>query len=88
MKVYVLYRSKGEFSRRVEEYVRDYERTRGASIEAIDIDTREGAELVERYGVMQYPCLMVVRDDGQLLREWQGVDNLPLMNELASYANS
>jgi hypothetical protein len=37
------------------------------------------------YDVVQYPSIMVVRDDGGIVRAWQG-DVLPLMNEVASYA--
>lgn len=37
------------------------------------------------YDVMQYPAIVVVRDNGEIAQFWQG-DQLPLMNEVASYA--
>ncbi len=68
----------------VEEYARDFERQRGQAIELVSLDTVGGADMARLYGIMQYPALMVIRDDGQLLKEWQG-ERLPLMDEVASY---
>lgn len=68
----------------VEEYIRDFERRHGAVIEPLSLDTVEGAEKANLYGIVQYPVLLAVRDDGQLLRDWQGT-NLPLMDEVAGY---
>jgi len=68
----------------VEEYVQDFERQRGQTIELISLDTVEGADMARLYGILQYPALLVIRDDGQLLKEWQG-ERLPLMDEVAGY---
>ncbi len=68
----------------VEEYARDFERQRGQTIELVSLDTVEGADMARLYGIVQYPALLVIRDDGQLLKEWQG-ERLPLMDEVASY---
>lgn len=84
MKVIALYRPKSEHARLVEEYARDFERQRGKAIELLSLDTRDGAEKANLYGIMQYPALVAVRDDGQLLRDWQG-ERFPLMDEVAAY---
>lgn len=84
MKAIALYRPKSEFARMVEEYARDFERQRGQTIELVSLDTVEGADMARLYGIVQYPALLVIRDDGQLLKEWQG-ERLPLMDEVASY---
>ncbi len=84
MKAVALYRPKSEFARMVEEYVQDFERQRGQTIELISLDTVEGADMARLYGILQYPALLVIRDDGQLLKEWQG-ERLPLMDEVAGY---
>lgn len=68
----------------VEEYVHDFKRTRGRDIELVDLNTREGASTATLYDIMQFPCVMVMRDDGQVIKDWQG-DHLPLMSELAGY---
>lgn len=84
MKVIALYRPRSEHARTVEMYVTDFERQRGKVIELVSLDTVEGAQKANLYGIMQYPALLVIREDGQLMRDWQG-ERLPLMDEVASY---
>ena len=86
MKVVALYRPKSEHARLIEDYARDFERQRGKPIELVSLDTVEGADMARLYGVVQYPVLMAIRDDGQLMKDWQG-DHLPLMDEVAGYLN-
>lgn len=87
MKALILYRPNSEYARLAEEYARDFKRLRGRDIELVDLNTREGAAVASLYDVMQQPSLMVVRDDGQVLQQWQGAQ-LPLMNEVAGYLNA
>lgn len=88
MKVLVLYRPNSEHGRLVEEFIRDYQRAgHSGTIEALNVDTREGSQLAATYDVVQYPCLMVVRQDGSVVRSWEG-ETLPLQNEVAAYAYS
>lgn len=88
MKVLVLYRPNSEHGRIVEEFIRDYQRAgHSGRIEALNIDTRDGSAMAALYDVVQYPSIMVTRDDGSIVRAWQG-DPLPLQNEIASYAFS
>ena len=86
MKVLVLYRPNSEHGRRVEDFIRDYQRAgHSGTIEALNIDTREGSATASLYDVMQYPTILVARQDGSIVRSWQG-DTLPLQNEIAAYA--
>ncbi|MDL2342450.1 MAG: hypothetical protein QFB87_05230 [Patescibacteria group bacterium] len=88
MKVLVLYRPNSEHGRIVEEFIRDYQRAgHNGTIEALNIDTREGSATASLYDVMEYPSIIVARDDGSILRAWQG-SILPLQNEVAAYAYS
>lgn len=80
----MLYHPESEFARSVEEYVRDFERTKGRVIEAISLETPQGADMAKLYGIVAYPALLAVRDNGELLKDWQG-EILPLMNEVAGY---
>lgn len=84
MKLTVLYRPQSEFARIVEEFVRDFERTRHQSVKLVSLDTREGADMARLYDVVQYPAIMATQDDGRLLKVWQG-ETLPLMDEVAGY---
>lgn len=88
MKVVVIYRPNSEHGRLTEDFIRDYQaRHDSGQLEAINIDSREGSALAALYDIMQYPTVLAMRDDGQLLRSWEG-EQLPLLNEVAAYANS
>lgn len=84
MKAVILYRPQSEFARPAEEYIREFESRRGKTIELVSLDTVEGADMAHLYDIVQYPALLVIRDDGQILKAWQGA-RLPLMDEVAGY---
>lgn len=58
----------------------------GETIESFSIDSIEGSEMARLYGVMEYPAVLAMKSDGQMLQVWTGVDKLPLMNDLAYFA--
>lgn len=85
MKVVILYRPNSEHGREVETFVRDYQHRHEASrLEVVDVDTREGSAMASLYDIMQYPAIMALRNDGSVLKSWEG-DTLPLMDEIAYY---
>lgn len=88
MKVMVLYRPHSEHAHAVEEFVRELQRRSQANkIELVDIDTRDGSATASLYDVMQYPAVLALQNDGQLLKEWEG-STMPLYNEVSYYAQS
>lgn len=88
MKVVVIYRPNSEHGTAVEAFIRDYQAQHGVGrLEVLDVDSREGGALASLYDVMQYPSILALREDGQLLRAWEG-ETLPLMNEIAAYSFS
>jgi len=88
MKILVLYRPNSEHGRVTEEFIRDYQAMHGTGkIEVVNVDSREGSAAATLYDVMQYPAVLALKDDGQILRAWEG-EALPLMDELAAYAYS
>jgi len=88
VKVYVLYRPKSDHARRTEEFVRDFKGQHSVNVEVIDVDSRDGVATASLYDVLTYPTVLVMTEDGQLLKTWSGEEVPPLMNELASYAYS
>jgi len=86
MKLVGLYHAHGEYARLLEEYARDLERTHGKVLELKDLETKEGADIATLYDIVQYPAILVVRDDGGLAKVWAGV-TFPLMDEVSGYAN-
>ncbi len=84
MKVIILYRPKSEHSRKVEEFVHDFEHAQPTrQVQIMDVDSREGSAKVDLYDVTQYPAILALTNDGQLLKSWMG--DFPLMDELAYY---
>ena len=87
MRIVVLYRPGSENARRTEEYMADFCRFHpDENLKPINIDSREGSNLAQIYGVMEQPTILALKDDGQMQQMWQGVNRMPLMNDLAYYA--
>lgn len=88
MKVVVLYRPNSEHARKIEEFARNFEHSApGRKLELVSLDTRDGASTATIYDVMQYPAILALSNDGQVIKEWEG-EMLPLMNEVAYYAST
>ena len=88
MKVIILYRPTSEHAETVEAFARDFVRQQAdRRIELLSVDTRDGASLATLYDIVNYPAILALSDDGQLLQNWQG-STMPLMNEVAYYAHS
>lgn len=84
MKAVILFRPNSDHTRIVEEYVRDFQRRFNRDIQLVSLDTTEGARQAELYDITQYPAVLAVKDDGQLVQLWQG-PRLPLANEVVGY---
>jgi len=88
MRLVVLYRPNSEFARPVEEFISNYQRWHnGGRVEIVNYDSREGSATASLYDVMQQPAILALREDGSVLKTWEG-DTLPLMDEVASYSFS
>ena len=88
MKILVLYRPNSEHGRLVEEFIHEFEhrhRSHSNRLEVLNIDSRDGSSTATLYDVMQYPAILVLKDDGYLQKSWEG-EQLPLMDEIISYA--
>lgn len=88
MRVIVLYRPNSDHERMVLDYARDYKMLKGdRDLELVSLDTREGADMAKLYGIMQYPAVLAMSNDGQMQQLWQG-ESLPLLNEVDYFAHS
>ena len=77
MKLVILYRPDSEHSTLVESFSeRLLSAMPEATIENVDIDSPEGISFLEAYGIMQFPALLVVADNGSMINSWLG-DSLP-----------
>jgi hypothetical protein len=85
MKVVILYRPNSEHGRQVEDFIRDFkDRHEEGRLEVLNIDSRDGSATASLYGVMQFPSILALRNDGSVLKSWEG-SMLPMMDEVAYY---
>lgn len=84
MSVTVIYKPKSEHTRVVEEFLHDFERRTGRTLDIADPDTREGAEVCRLYDVVQYPSIVATDTDGVMRNMWQGLP-LPTIDEVSYY---
>lgn len=90
MKVVVLYRPNSEHGRSVESFIHDYQLQHGSAthgLEVVNVDTRDGVALASLYDVVEYPAILVLGDDGMLVKSWIGQE-LPRLEEVVGYAFS
>lgn len=86
MKILILYYPVSEYARKIEEFAHDIERQQGVKTELVSLETREGAATASLYDIVRYPAVLALRETGDLMQFWSG-EELPLMNEVASYAH-
>jgi hypothetical protein len=84
MKVIVLYHPLSDHGGLVADYAAEFERYKKKTLDLVSLESIEGADLAELYGITHYPAILVMTDAGSLQRMWQGTP-LPLMDELTYY---
>ncbi|GAC1392471.1 MAG: hypothetical protein NVSMB46_08460 [Candidatus Saccharimonadales bacterium] len=87
MNLTIIYHPQSEFARSVEEFEHDMKNRTAAKIELVSLETKEGAAVASLYDIMQYPAILALRDDRQLVKSWQG-PILPLLDEVRGYLNA
>ena len=85
MKAVILYRPNTELETSVNEYVREFKRQTSRSIELVDVDSVQGIEVAKLYDIMQFPAILVFRNDGQFIQSWIDRDKWPTISELSFY---
>ena len=87
MRVLILYRPNSEHGRIIEEFINNFQGVYTSALDVQDVDSREGIATASLYDIMEYPAIVAIGPDGQAQKVWQGRD-LPLMDEVAAYANN
>lgn len=85
MKTIVIYKQHSDHARAVETFMGDYERVTGGQLEAVDPETREGADLCRTHDIVEYPSVVALADDGSIRQLWRGIP-LPLVSEVSYFA--
>lgn len=85
MRTVVIFRENSEHAREVLDYLRDFQRQTGHSLETLDPDSPEGTDFCRTYDIVEYPSILALNDDGQLQNLWRG-QPLPTISEVSYYA--
>jgi hypothetical protein len=86
MKLVILDHSNTEFTRPLRTFELECRRKTDHEIETISLETKEGDSLALLYGPLNFPAILLIRDDGQLVRSWQG-SSLPVIDDVVGYIN-
>lgn len=85
MRVVVLSKERTDYARDVETFMGDFSRITGRQLTHLDPESPEGVATCEAYGILQFPTLLALSDDGHMLQMWQGMP-LPTINEVSYYS--
>lgn len=84
MRVVVVYKYESDHAREVLDYLRDFSRQTGHTVEEIDPDTPDGTDFCRTYDIVEYPTMLALSDNGQLQNMWRGRP-LPTISEVSFY---
>lgn len=87
MKAMLFYRPDSEHERIVMEYAHDFARHTGKELPLVDLNTRDGAYQAQVYGIMKFPSIIAIDDEGRMLQTWSG-DMLPRFDEVSFYVEA
>jgi len=84
MRVVVIYKDRTDYARQVTDYLHDFNRQTGRELETMDPETPDGVSFCRTYDILQFPTIVALSDDGQLLHMWKGLP-LPTISEVSYY---
>lgn len=84
MRTFVVYKEESDHARAVIDYMHDFERQTGKQLEAVDPDTKDGADTCRAYDIVEYPSVVAVDNNGILQNLWRGLP-LPTISEVSYY---
>ena len=82
MRVICIFRDSQDYTRSVTDWLEDFRRQTGREIETMNPD--ENTSFCETYDIVEYPTIMALGDNGEVMSMWRG-RNLPLINEVLYY---
>lgn len=86
MKVIAIYKDASDHGREMREYLADFSRRTGRSIDYIDPDVRTGVDFCRTYDIVEYPTMVALDEEGRLLNIWRGRP-LPTFDEVSYYVS-
>lgn len=85
MRVIVISKPETDYARNVEEFLNNFTRQTGRTLEQLNPEEPDGERFVQAYDIVEYPTIIAISSDGQLQNMWSGTA-LPTVDEVNYYA--
>lgn len=85
MRVVVISKPETDYARMMEEFLNNFTRQTGRTLEQLNPDEPDGERFVRAYDIVEYPTIIAISSDGQLQNMWSG-RSLPTIDEVNYYA--
>lgn len=85
MRVVCVSKENRDYSRSVSEWLEDFYRRTGETVELIDPDV--DYNFCASYDIVEYPTVLALGPNGEAINVWKGLP-LPLFNEISYYVNA
>ncbi len=85
MRVILIVKKASEVTGIAEEWAEMFRRRTGREVERMDPETREGDNFAKALDIVDYPAIVVIKDeDGKVSQMWQGRE-LPRIDDVMAY---
>lgn len=84
MKITIVYREESDHAREVFDFLSDFEKRTGQTIEEINPDSPRNEFFIRAYDIVEYPTILALTDEGKVLNQWRGRP-LPMIDEVSYY---
>lgn len=84
MKITIVYREESDHAREVFDFLHDFEKRTGQTIEEINPDSPRNEFFIRAYDIVEYPTILALTDEGKVLNQWRGRP-LPMIDEVSYY---
>jgi len=81
MRVVMVCRDNTEYTREATDWIADFKKETGIDVDWEDPETISGEIFASHHDIVQYPTLLVMRDDSKILAKWAG--KLPQFEEVS-----
>ncbi len=85
MRVVIVTKENTDYARQVQEFLGNFTRQTGRSLEVINPESLDGDSFCRTYDIVEYPTIIALSNDGQVQNMWSGT-TLPTIGEVSYYA--
>lgn len=86
MRVLAIYKDRTDYSRSVDDFLRDFQSQTGHDLEVMDPESLPGVAFCETYDILAFPTIVALSDDGHMQHRWTGMP-LPTISEVSFYVH-